>query len=216
MAVERSTLSPFQREILEAFFARTRGFYLTGGAALAGFHLGHRKTQDLDLFTTEDVLEEGTTALEDAARALGASIERLRTSPTFRRFLLRREGDGIAVDLVRDTAPQGFPEKTSHGAIRLDPPEEILANKLCTLIARAEIRDLIDVLELEQAGYPVDAALPIAMRKDGGLTPAQLAWILSQVRIPDGAKVPGRRPAKEVREYLERLVERLTRLARPT
>lgn len=26
--------------------------------------------------------------------------------------------------------------------IRMDPPEEILANKLCTLLERAEVRDL--------------------------------------------------------------------------
>jgi hypothetical protein len=30
-------LSAWQREVLRAFFARERGFFLTGGAALAGF-----------------------------------------------------------------------------------------------------------------------------------------------------------------------------------
>jgi hypothetical protein len=49
-------LSPFQRALLEAFFRRSPAFYLTGGAALAGFYLGHRRTEDLDLFTTEDAL----------------------------------------------------------------------------------------------------------------------------------------------------------------
>lgn len=44
-------LTPLQREILERFFARQSGFFLTGGGALAGFHLGHRETHDLDLFT---------------------------------------------------------------------------------------------------------------------------------------------------------------------
>jgi hypothetical protein len=49
----RSTLDRFQQEILEAFFDREQRFFLTGGAALAGFHLGHRTTRDLDLFTVE-------------------------------------------------------------------------------------------------------------------------------------------------------------------
>ncbi len=216
MALGRSALSPFQREILEAFFKRTDRFFLTGGAALAGFHLGHRTTQDLDLFTTEEALEEGASALEDVARALGVSIERVSTSPTFRRFLLRSGSEGIAVDLVRDASPQGYPRKTSVGVIRLDPPEEILANKLCALLSRAEIRDLVDVLELERAGCAVDTALPLAMRKDGGLTPAQLAWVLSQIRIPDAAKMPGDKSAQEIRTYLQGLVNRLTLLARPS
>ena len=37
-----SKLSPFQREVLEAVFAREQEIFLTGGAALAEYHLGHR------------------------------------------------------------------------------------------------------------------------------------------------------------------------------
>lgn len=44
-------LSRLQRDLLREFFARSRGFALTGGGALVGFHLGHRTSQDLDLFT---------------------------------------------------------------------------------------------------------------------------------------------------------------------
>ena len=40
-----------QKEALSAFFEREREFFLTGGAALVGFHLRHRTTTDLDLFT---------------------------------------------------------------------------------------------------------------------------------------------------------------------
>lgn len=47
-----SKLSAFQREVLEAFFAREQDVFLTGGAALAEYYLGHRTTDDLDLFTT--------------------------------------------------------------------------------------------------------------------------------------------------------------------
>jgi predicted nucleotidyltransferase component of viral defense system len=36
--------------------------------------------------------------------------------------------------------------------IRVDPAEEIMANKLCTLLARAEVRDVIDLRALEGAG----------------------------------------------------------------
>jgi hypothetical protein len=39
-------LTHLQRDFMAAFFARTPAFYLTGGAALAEFHLGRRTTHD--------------------------------------------------------------------------------------------------------------------------------------------------------------------------
>jgi hypothetical protein len=209
-------LGRFQREVLAAFFQRQRGFFLTGGAALAGYHLRHRTTLDLDLFTTDDLLEEGSAALAAAARALGASMEGLRTSPDFRRFLLRRASESLVVDLVRDSAPQVDPEKTEVAGVPVDSAREIMANKLCTLLARAELRDLVDVRALEAAGLPVEGHLPLARRKDSGLTPGQLAWVLSQLEIGDDASPPGGVSATELRTYLEGLVSRLAALAFPS
>jgi len=99
--------------------------------------------------------------------------------------------------------------------VLLDPPGEILANKLCTLLSRCEIRDLVDVLALERAGYRVEDALGPASTKDGGLTPAQLAWVLSQIEIGADASPPGGVTASELRDFLKSLVTRLTRIAYP-
>ena len=175
-------LTPLRRDLLEAFFQREARFFLTGGAALAGYHLGHRETADLDLFTTADLLADGEATLHGAVSAINGSIENIQTAPDFRRRLIRRGDESVVVDLVRERAPQGEQPKLQYGAVRVDPPEEILAIKLCTLLARAEIRDLVDVLALEKADHRVEAALPLAMEKDGGLTPAQLAWVLSQIQ----------------------------------
>jgi hypothetical protein len=121
--------------------------------------------------------------------------------------------------------------------VRVDPPEEILANKLCTLLSRSELRDLVDVYALEQAGFRVEDALPLAEKKDGGLTPAQLAWVLSQIDLtslppgrivlcegyglppeetqPDAAatRIPSRR---ELLAFLDDLSKRLVGRAMPT
>ncbi|HEX9733963.1 MAG TPA: hypothetical protein VGG06_18480 [Thermoanaerobaculia bacterium] len=53
MAYSENKLTPLQVDLLRAFFAREQGFFLSGGAALVGFHLGHRETSDLDLFTVD-------------------------------------------------------------------------------------------------------------------------------------------------------------------
>jgi hypothetical protein len=184
-----SLLTLLQQQVLEAFFRLEKRFFLSGGAALAGFHLAHRRTHDLDLFTTADIIEDGERALALAADALGATIEKIQTAPDFRRRIVRRGEEAVVVDLVRDRAPQGPLPKQIFGDIRVDPPQEILANKLCTLLSRSELRDLIDVYALERAGFRVEDALPLAEKKDAGLTPAQLAWVLSQIdltSLPEG------------------------------
>lgn len=208
-------LSPLQQEVLLRFFRKTRAFFLTGGAALAAYHLGHRTTDDLDLFTPSADLDEGVSALLSVADEMGASIQALRTSPDFRRFLLTRGDNGVVVDLVRDRAAQIYSEKLDRDGVLVDPPAEILANKLCTLLSRGEVRDLVDVLFLERAGLRVEEALVPASTKDGGLTPAQLAWVLSQITVGPDARIPAGVTPDELRDFLEDLVSRLTRLAYP-
>lgn len=98
----KSKLTRLQRELLEAFFARERRFFLTGGAALAGFHLHHRVTHDLDLFTKDAGATPATIAwvlneleLPDAAELPGdVSPKALRA---YRDRLIRR--------LLRAAAP---------------------------------------------------------------------------------------------------------------
>lgn len=208
-------LSRLQRELLAEFFALETRFFLSGGAALAGFHLGHRTTLDLDLFATADVLDDGERALREAARRIGGTVEAIRTAPEFRRRLVRRSDESVVVDLVLDRAEQGDEEKLRIGEIRVDPPREILANKLCTLLSRAETRDLVDVLALSRAGFAVEDALPLAMRKDGGLTPAQLAWVLSEIEIGDDASLPDGFTTGDLRGFVEDLKGRLTRASFP-
>lgn len=208
-------LDRLQHDLLHAFFAREVGFFLTGGGALAGFHLHHRVTHDLDLFTVEDRLDVGVAVLGDAARSLGATVEAVQTAPTFRRFLIRRGNESVLVDLVRDMAPQLTIAKPVIDSIRVDDPSEILANKLCAALSRAELRDLVDIRALEGLGLRVEDHIAGAARKEAGLTPAQLAWVLSELEIADDASIPGGVTPAELRDYVERLVERLTAMAFP-
>ncbi len=211
-----SRLSRLQERVLLGFFRKSRSFFLTGGAALAAYHLGHRTTDDLDLFTSSADLDEGVSALQSVAEEMGASIQALRTSPDFRRFLIAAGAESVVVDLVRDRAPQIHVEKLDRDGVLVDPPSEILANKLCTLLSRGEVRDLVDVLFLERAGLRVEDAIGPASSKDGGLTPAQLAWVLSQITVGPDARIPAGITPDELRAFLEDLVSRLTRLAWPT
>ncbi len=211
-----SRLGPFQSEVLHAFFRREKRFFLTGGAALAGFYLRHRETEDLDFFATTNILDDADLVLRDVAAELRATIEEVKTFGTYRRRVVRRGDEGVVVDLVFDQAPQVFVEKPTIEGIRVDPPEEILANKLCAVLARSEARDLVDVLCLERSGLRIEEALPRAALKDGGVTPGQLAWVLSQIRIGDDARLPAGVTPSDLRRFLADLQVRLGRLSFPS
>lgn len=211
-----SKLTPLQRDALHGFFAREHGFFLTGGAALAGFHLGHRTTDELDLFTIDAAaFERGRHVLRDIAEALGGTLAIRQDTPRFLRAVLQRGDETVVVDLVHDQA-QLVSEKPEREGVRIDPAEEILVNKLTTLVSRAEERDLIDVMFLERSGLRIEEALPAALAKDGGCTPATLAWVLSEISVPDGVEIPGGVSAAELRAYLVDLIVRLRRAALPS
>ena len=188
---------------------------MTGGAALAGFYLGHRSTEDLDLFTLENDIEIGARLVREAAEEISAVIEPILTAPDLRRILVSRENESVVVDLVREYVFQVETEKRVINGIRIDTPEEILANKLCALLSRSEIRDLIDVRYLENAGIDLDAALENAAKKDSGLTPAQLAWVIGQIKFGDDVTLPADISVTELSSYLNDLIERISRKAYP-
>ena len=63
-------LTPAQASFLESFFESGPPAFLTGGTALSGFYLGHRLSQDLDLFSgVEAVFETLSALLQKTARS---------------------------------------------------------------------------------------------------------------------------------------------------
>ncbi len=153
-------LTPLQRELLEAFFRREQRMFLTGGAALGGFYFGHRTTEDLDLFAPPGAVEldDAAAELATAATTIGAVLVPGRKSPDFRRFSAQRGEEVCVVDLVIDRAPMIDPEKPRFGTVRVDSTREITANKICALIGRAEIKDLVDLERLLQSGAELERA----------------------------------------------------------
>ncbi|MDX2009854.1 MAG: nucleotidyl transferase AbiEii/AbiGii toxin family protein [Myxococcaceae bacterium] len=206
-------LTDRQLALARAFFRhQPTGYFLTGGAVLAGWELAHRGTDDLDLFTIEpDAMVPGEQALRRAAAELGGTVTPVTTSPDFRRFVVHFSDEALKVDLVRDYTVQQF-EKVERDGVVTDTAAEIFVNKLCTLVERSEIRDLVDVMLLERRGLRVEDSLSRAQQKDAGVTPATMAWLLDSLPIP--ANPPGGVSHAEVVDYRAALRDRLLRVAR--
>lgn len=210
----RSRLTPFQQDLLREFFAREQRLFLTGGGALAGFYFGHRDTEDLDLFSAPGLdLEDAARVLREAADACGAKLSPMQTYADFRRFLATRGEEKCLVDLVIDRAAMVDPEKARFGEVRVDTLREIASNKICTLLSRSEIKDLIDLKALLNTGLELRSVLKDAHEKDLSADPTALGWVLDQISISETARLPGGADPVALDAFRRELVEKLRRLA---
>jgi hypothetical protein len=85
----KGVLSDFQRAFLRLFagLPDQERFYLTGGAALAEYHLGHRLSYDLDLFTIEtDSIVPFSYQVEQAVQSTGMQVTIVRRFASFVEF----------------------------------------------------------------------------------------------------------------------------------
>ncbi len=204
-------LTPLQWRILRTLAPLKPAWTLTGGAALAGVHLKHRATRDLDLFWREHPnLGSIPRTVEAALGSDGLAVRVLQTSPTFCRLNVSEGEAACVVDLVAEPGSPLEPPVTvrvSGTVLSVDSPHEILVTKLCTLLSRAEIRDLVDVQGLLGAGGDFDRALADAPRKDAGFSPLTLSWVLKTTEFRSMAKALGWK--KEEVEALERFRDSL-------
>jgi hypothetical protein len=210
----RNDLTALQRELIAGFFKRERRFFLTGGGALVGYYFHHRTTDDLDFFTHEAIdLEVPTQALRDLARELGGSFEVMTEYAQFRRYRIRRGDESCIVDLVADRAPVVDAKKEQFGDAVVDTKREMAANKISTVIARSQIRDLVDLQALLGSGIALENALDDAAKKDASADPLTLAWVLDQIRIGPEALLPGGADPVALEHFRIDLVAKLKALA---
>ena len=175
-----SKLSPLQEQVLIALSGLQPPWTLTGGAALAGFHTKHRETRDLDLFfhhekTLGSLVADATQALQTA----GMSVHALRTSATFAQLDVRCGSESVIVDLVADPTPIAEPARpftVGNATILVETPHQLLVNKLCALLSRSELRDLLDVRTLIESGLDLTRALADCPGQDAGFSPLTFAW----------------------------------------
>jgi len=214
-------LTPLQEKILVLLAEVTPPWTLTGGGALAGFHLAHRATRDLDLFWhgRSELGSLGSETVRLLKRA-GLSVEAVQSAPAFERLRVKDGREEMILDLVADSVPtvEGPADAVVSGTrIRVDTPHEILVNKLCALLSRKELRDLRDVRELLRRGGDLERALSDAPRKDGGFSPLMVAWILRGTALREMAPVGELEPAEleELIRFKDELVAQLTRAAPP-
>jgi hypothetical protein len=170
-------------EVLEFLRACERRvpFHLGGGAALAGIFLAHRRSRDVDLFSHErEAHRELVRALPDAAKEANGTFALVRDAGGHVRGKLSIGALELEVDAVHEALPDLEAPRTKIEGVTVESLTDLRAAKLTCLLSRREPRDLVDVLFLERAGFKPEADLALALRKDAGIDPAILAWLVAE------------------------------------
>jgi hypothetical protein len=159
--------------------------HLGGGAALAGAYLGHRMTGDIDLFVHDaEDMRALVGFLPGAAADAGTGITLLRDVGHLARARLEdRSGNSVEVDVVHEPVADIVAPPPPIEEIVIESLTDLRASKLTCILSRSEPRDLVDLYFLDQAGFPPERDLDIALRKDAGIDPAVLAWLLAQFPV---------------------------------
>ncbi|MHB8219075.1 MAG: nucleotidyl transferase AbiEii/AbiGii toxin family protein [Acidimicrobiales bacterium] len=160
-------LSPLQQRIatIIASLPEAEDFALAGGAALIVHGAVERTTHDLDFFGLEPgAVDRLAPAAERALRAGGLSVERLLTNPGFVRLLVATDDERTEVDLGSDA--RLFPVDQGPG-FSLLTTEELAVDKVLAVFGRAEARDFMDLMAVEDR-FGLDRLLAIAAEKDHG------------------------------------------------
>jgi hypothetical protein len=183
----KGIITDLQREILTIFseIHDSKMFYLTGGTALAEFYLGHRKSFDLDIFTTEKGLIIPFSYAFEQELKKNFLVKVVRRYETFVEFEVSAKGDSTKVQLAYDSPFRFENPVDSDIGVKVNDYTDLIVDKLLAFFGRAEPRDTIDlffILKTEDFWKLIE----LAKQKDPGFDLYWLAIALHKIKnFPD-------------------------------
>lgn len=165
-----SILSEIQNKFLSLFdkeLTLCKRFYLTGGTALAEFHLRHRYSEDLDFFCEEEFsllpIQGFIKKTEKALHAQKVEYQNFLGLHTFIFYLTVNEK--LKVDFNYYPFPR-IEKGSKFKNITVDSAYDIAVNKVHTIAMQPRARDYIDIyFLLKEKGYSLGDLLMKAKAK---------------------------------------------------
>ncbi|MBI3500626.1 MAG: nucleotidyl transferase AbiEii/AbiGii toxin family protein [Bacteroidetes bacterium] len=143
---KRFELDKLQQETLSLFSSSPlRGsFYWTGGTALSFFHLQHRKSEDIDLFSSHpfshEIILEFINSLRKKTNLSGVEEKRIYSRYEF--FL--HNDSTLRLEFVHYDFP-ALGKKKKWKGIFVDSLTDMAANKTMAMLDRHDPKDAFDV-----------------------------------------------------------------------
>ncbi len=142
-------------ELAQAQKFISKKFYLTGGTALSQFYFQHRLSDDIDLFSEEEVNPKAVESfLQSISKQLGISkIIKQNYLGLYTYKLQYDDGDELKVDFSYYPFPK-IEEGIYFRNLEISSIYDIAVNKIHTITSRSKARDYIDLyLIFKQADF---------------------------------------------------------------
>ena len=184
MLHSKGILSTTQKRIL-VFFGKLKdstSFNLTNGTALSDFYLGHRRSFDLDLFTSDKgLILPFSRTVEDEFPKQGFSVKVIHRFQSFVEFEIGEQEEKVRIQLALDSPFRFKPPEKSDIGIMVNNFHDLVVDKFLAFFSRAEPRDTIDLFFILK-NTDINELLDLASKKDPGFDLYWLAISLKRVK----------------------------------
>ncbi|MBI1865547.1 MAG: nucleotidyl transferase AbiEii/AbiGii toxin family protein, partial [Nitrospirae bacterium] len=168
----KEILSPLQKKVLSVLSSieESRAFHITGGTALGAFYLGHRLSEDIDIFTSDEpLISILAEKIKASLRTAGIQVAEIRNFRSFWEAVLTQNNESIKIQIGYDS-PFTLSDFVEKQGLKIHSLQDIAAGKLLALYGRAEERDFIDIYLLARDGrLSLEEMIDLARKKDPGL-----------------------------------------------
>lgn len=140
--------------------------WLVGGTALSAYYLGHRRSDDLDLFVADPVsLEMAVMAVKSLVKE-GLKLSDVSRTPLYYHANAEYKGHPFTIDIVVDenVHRNGHASKVADG-LHVADMDTLFAMKAACLVSRASEKDLFDLADMLGRLKHWDVALLISAGK---------------------------------------------------
>lgn len=180
------------------------GFALAGGYAIQAHGFLQRMSSDVDIFASSRATVDFMQAVDAVAaayRRAGFVVPVEVRGSSFARLDVAAGEESAKVELGVDWR-ENDPVPLTVGPVL--HPDDAVANKVCALFGRAEVRDYVDVdAILTSDRYSEEVLLRLALDHDPGFDASWFAEALARIgRLPDSLFRPYGLSAEEQRMCL--------------
>lgn len=184
----KGVLLSIQRNLLVELgkINETSFFCLTGGTALSEFYLAHRRSYDLDLFTSElELILPFTKALEEKLFEEQYTFKTTRRFESFVEYEVEKKGESTILHFAYDSPFRLEEPQPSEYGIKVNDYRDLVADKLLTFFGRWKHRDAVDLFFILK-NEPFKDLIRMAKHKDPGFDLYWFSVALKEVdQFPD-------------------------------
>lgn len=178
--------SPLYQCLEYIFSQKIPNLVLVGGTALSGFYAGHRKSDDLDLFTKDADSHKATILATKSLASLGVKFTYEFQTPHYYKAVCIFKNHTFTIDIVLDEHLfQVGQFETLPNGVTVALVKTLLMMKASTLVSRCSEKDLYDLLWLfdQDVDLTLQALITAGQSVDGGVTGETMLYVISQTKL---------------------------------